>query len=272
MSMNYEGLNVTIEQGVAHVELNRPDKRNAINQPMWVGIRDAFQKLGNTQEARVVILSGAGPHFTSGIDLAILSGLLSEAHGQCPGRLREHIRSLIIDLQDVVLSIERCSKPVIAALHGICYGAAIDLATACDMRYCSVDARFSVKEIDVGLTADLGVLQRLPRLVGDGIARELAYTGREFSSAEAEKMGLVNRCFESREALLEGVRDIARTIAAKSPLAIRGSKEMLLYARDHSVADSLNYVATWNAAMVVSEDLEEALNAFKEKRAAGFRD
>jgi enoyl-CoA hydratase/carnithine racemase len=270
--MNYETLNVTVEQGVARVELNRPHKRNAINRRMWDEVREAFRDLGEMPEVRVAILSGAGPHFTAGIDLEMLTSLLPEGQSQCPGRLREQLRRLILDLQDVALSIERRSKPVIAALHGICYGAAIDLATACDMRYSSDDARFSVKEIDVGLTADLGVLQRLPGLVGDGMARELAYTGREFSSSEAKEMGLVNRCFDTREALLEGVQDIARGIATKSPLSIRGCKEMLLYARDHSIADSLNFVATWNAAMVISDDLQEALNALGQKRPAKFRD
>jgi enoyl-CoA hydratase len=182
------------------------------------------------------------------------------------------LRRLILDLQDTITSVERCRKPVIAAIHGACIGGGIDLITACDMRYCSAEARFSVKEIDVGMTADVGTLQRLPRLVGEGMARELAYTGRMFDAADAKDMGLVNRVFETPDALQAGVMEIANTIAAKSPLAIRGCKEMITYARDHSVADSLNHVATWNAAMLMSRDLVEAGAAAREKRLPVFGD
>jgi enoyl-CoA hydratase len=161
---------------------------------------------------------------------------------------------------------------VLAAVHGACIGGGIDLITACDMRYCSANAYFTVKEIDVGMTADVGTLQRLPRLIGEGMARELAYTGRRVDGAEAQQMRLVNRCFDTPEALLAGVMEIARTIAAKSPLSIRGCKEMITYARDHSVADGLNYIATWNAAMLMSKDLFEAGAANMQKRDPVFKD
>jgi len=140
------------------------------------------------------------------------------------------------------------------------------------MRYAAAEAYFSVKEIDVGMTADVGTLQRLPKLVPDGIARELAYTGRRFDAAEAKEIGLVNRVYDSAESLREGVAEIAGTIAAKSPLSIRGIKEMIVFSRDHSVADGLNHIATWNAAMLMSEDLTEAMTAAIEKRPAKFRD
>jgi enoyl-CoA hydratase len=225
-----------------------------------------------TDAIRVVVLRGAGRHFTAGIDLAMLEGLAARLRDEDGARSREKLRRVILDLQDTLTSIERCRKPVIAAVHGVCYGGGIDLVTACDLRYCSADAKFSVKEIDVGMTADVGTLQRLPRLVGEGMARELAYTGRVVDGAEAKAIGLVNRCFETPEALAEGAMAIAGAIAAKSPLAIRGCKEMITYARDHSVADGLNYVATWNAAMLLSRDLHEAAVAAREKRAPGFRD
>ena len=180
--------------------------------------------------------------------------------------------SLILDLQECLSSIERVRKPVLAAVHGACIGGGIDLITACDMRYCAADARFAVKEIDLGITADVGTLQRLPKLIGEGLARELAYTGRMFDASEALAMRLVNRVFESKEALDAGVRDIAATIATKSPLAIRGCKEMITYARDHSVADALNYAAAWNAAALMSNDLVEAGRAATEKRAPRFAD
>jgi enoyl-CoA hydratase/carnithine racemase len=148
----------------------------------------------------------------------------------------------------------------------------MDLICCADMRYCSRDASFSIKEIDMGMTADVGTLQRLPKLIGEGMARELAYTGRKFSADEALQMRLVNRVFDSREALQAGVRELAATIASKSPLSIRGVKEMVTYARDHSVADGLSYVATWNAAMLLSNDLQEAMMANMGKREPEFKD
>jgi enoyl-CoA hydratase len=189
-----------------------------------------------------------------------------------PARGREALRRLILDLQDCLSSVERCRKPVLAAIQGACIGGAIDLVTCCDMRYAAAEVQFSVREIDVGMTADVGTLQRLPRLIPDGIARELAYTGRSVNGAEARLIGLVNQVFATPEALLEGVRRIAQTIAAKSPLAIRGSKEMLNYGRDHTVADGLNYVATWNAAMLMSLDLDETMTAMRAQRPPRFLD
>ncbi|MBL8425184.1 MAG: enoyl-CoA hydratase/isomerase family protein, partial [Candidatus Accumulibacter phosphatis] len=158
------------------------------------------------------------------------------------------------------------------AIQGACIGGAIDLVTCCDMRYAAAEVQFSVREIDVGMTADVGTLQRLPRLIPDGVARELAYTGRSVDGVEAKAIGLVNQVYATPEALLDGVRTIARRIAAKSPLAIRGTKEMLNYGRDHSVADGLNYIATWNAAMLMSADLDETLAAMREQRPPRFRD
>lgn len=265
-------LKITLEDAVAMVELDRPDKANAMDEAMWREIREAMRWADDTPEVRVVILSGAGRHFTAGIDLAMLAGISARIGDDCEGRRREKLRRVILDLQDALTSIERCRKPVIAAIHGSCVGGGVDLVCACDLRYCSADARFSVKEIDVGMVADVGTLQRLPRLIGEGMARELAYTGRSVDGAEARDLRLVNRCFDTPEAMRAGVRDIARAIAAKSPLAIRGCKEMITYARDHSVADGLDRVATWNAAMMLSEDLAEAGRANMERRPPVFRD
>jgi enoyl-CoA hydratase len=239
---------------------------------MWQEIRQAMRWLDETPEARVGIVTANGRHFTAGIDLASLAGIGALVRDDCDGRGREKLRRIIVDLQDTLTSIERCRKPVLAAVQGPCIGGGVDLVTACDIRYCSANAYFSVKEIDVGMTADLGTLQRLPRLVGDGLARELAYTGRKVDGLEAQAIRLVNRCFDTPEALQEGVLAIAREIAAKSPLSIRGSKEMLNYARDHTVADGLDRVATWNAAMLLSADLAEAGRSMAEGRAPVFRD
>ena len=257
--MELESLAVTLDGPIATVRLNRPDKANAMHLPMWHELRRAFQWIDETPSARVAILEGEGRHFTAGIDLQMMAGLLPQVHDDCDGRTREKLRRLILDLQDTLSALERCRKPVLAAIHGACVGGGIDLICCADVRYAAADARFTVKEIDLGMVADVGTLQRLPKIVGaQGWVRELAYTGRTVDAAEAQAMGLVARVYPTREALQAGVREIAATIATKSPLAIRGVKEMLNYARDHSVADGLDHVATWNAAMLLSEDLMTA--------------
>ena len=258
-AMELESLAVTLDGPIATVRLNRPDKANAMHLPMWHELRRAFQWIDETPSARVALLEGEGRHFTAGIDLQMMAGLLPQVHDDCDGRTREKLRRLILDLQDTLSALERCRKPVLAAIHGACVGGGIDLICCADVRYAAADARFTVKEIDLGMVADVGTLQRLPKIVGaQGWVRELAYTGRTVDAAEAQAMGLVARVYPTREALQAGVREIAATIATKSPLAIRGVKEMLNYARDHSVADGLEHVATWNAAMLLSEDLMTA--------------
>jgi enoyl-CoA hydratase len=270
--MQFETLSVTLDAHIATIRLNRPYKANAMSATMWQEIRKAFDWVDTTPEARVAVLQGEGKLFCAGIDLQMMMGINADVRNDCDGRTREAMRRVILDMQDTLTSLERCRKPVLAAIHNGCIGGGIDLVTCADMRYCSADAYFTIKEIDIGMTADVGTLQRLPKLVGDGITRELAYTGRKCLADEAQQIGLVNRVFESREALYAGVQEIAATIAAKSPLSIRGTKEMINYARDHSVADSLNYIATWNAAMLMSNDLTEAMTANMQKRAPVFKD
>ena len=270
--MNFDTLSVSLDHHIATITLNRPDKANAMNLAMWHEIRKAFQWVDATPDARVAILQGEGKLFTAGIDLQMMMGLGAQIQNDCEGRMRESLRNVILDLQDTLTSLERCRKPVLAAIHGGCIGGGIDLIACADMRYCSSDAYFSIKEIDIGMVADVGTLQRLPKLIGDGMARELAYTGRRVDATEAREIGLVNRVFDSREALQAGVREIAAAIAAKSPLSIRGSKEMINYARDHTVADGLNYVATWNAAMLMSDDLQKAMMAGMSKQTPAFKD
>ena len=266
----YETLLFTIEKHIAHVKFNRPDKANALNGLAWKEIRSVFEEIDSDEEVRVVVLSGEGKHFCSGIDLSLLMTVASsEEHDEA--RKRENLRKQILHLQASVSSVELCSKPVLAAISGGCIGAGVDIISACDMRYASEDAFFSIKEIDMGMVADLGTLQRLPRLIPDGIIRELAFTGRNVSGKEAERIGLVNHCFDNREDLLKSVFEIAATIALKSPVSIRGTKHILNYSRDHSIADGLNYIATWNAAMLLSEDLNEAFRAKTEKREPHFR-
>ena len=268
----FDTLQLSLDKHIVHVRIDRPDKANAMSRATWGDIRAAFDWIDATPAARVAVISGNGAHFTSGIDLAMLATVADEVDDDCEGRKRENLRRAILHLQDCLTSLERCRKPVLAAIHGACIGGGIDLICCADMRYCSKDAYFSIKEIDMGMTADVGTLQRLPKLIGDGMVRELAYTGRKFMGDEARELGLVNRVFDTPEALLEGVMQIATEIAAKSPLAIRGTKEMIVYARDHPVADGLNCIATWNAAMLMSSDLQEAMMAGLQKKPPSFRD
>jgi enoyl-CoA hydratase len=269
---NYGTLSVSLQDGIATVSLNRPDKLNAMSAAMWQEIRQAFEWVDATPQARVAILQAEGRLFCAGIDLAMFADIAPKEAATCEGRRRETLRKQILELQDTLSSLERCSKPVLAAIHGGCIGGGVDLVTCADMRYASSDAYFTIKEIDIGMVADVGTLQRLPKLVGQGITRELAYTGRKIGAAEAKEIGLINRVFDSADALRAGVREIAATIAAKSPLSIRGTKEMLNYARDHTVGDSLNYMAVWNAAMLQSADIQEALSAAQSRRNPSFAD
>jgi enoyl-CoA hydratase len=263
-------LKLTIENHIAHVTINRPEKANALNQTAWDEITEVFESLDENPDVRVVVLEGGeSKHFCAGIDLSLLMSV-SQTNIACDARRRERVRKDVFRLQAPINAIENCSKPVLAAIHGGCIGGGIDLISACDMRYCTDDAYFTIKEIDMGMVADLGTLQRLPKLIGDGLVREMAYTGRNVEGKEAEKIGIVNRSFENKEKMMTEVMKIAATIALKSPLSIRGTKHILLHTRDHSVADGLNYMATWNAAMLLSNDLQEAFTAKMQKREANF--
>jgi enoyl-CoA hydratase len=267
----YKAFRVELADKVAQVVIDRPEKINAMNADFWAEIIDVFRWVDDTDEVRVVVLSGAGPHFSSGIDLQLLAQVGAQL-GKDVGRNAEQLRRKILSLQASFNAVDHCRKPVIAAIQGYCLGGAIDLISACDMRYCSADARFSIKEIDMGMAADVGTLQRLPRIIGDGMMRELAYTGRTLDGAEAQAIGLVNRVYESPEALTEGVNELARQIAEKSPLAIRGTKEMIRYMRDHRVDDGLEYIATWNAAMLQAADLRVAVAAHMARQKPDFAD
>lgn len=264
---------VDVQDGIATVVLNRPPRANALDVAGWHALRSAFAHIDARQDVRVAVLQGEGKHFCAGIDLSVLSDLRAQAGADtgCAGRDRESLGRWIEDLQDCVTAIERCRVPVIAAIQGVCYGGGVDIITACDLRYATRDARLCIKEIDLAVTADLGVLQRLPHLVGDGRARELVYTAREFDGAQAEHMGLVSATFDTPAALAAGVAQLAAELAAKPPLALRGTKRALLYTRDAGVAAGLRQVADWNSATLISDDLTEALAAQRERRTPTFR-
>nr|WP_218178467.1 crotonase/enoyl-CoA hydratase family protein [Pseudomonas putida] len=267
----YSAFKVELTDNIAHVQINRPEKVNAMNAAFWEEIITIFQWVDDTDAVRAVVISGAGKHFSAGIDLMMLASLAGQM-GKDVGRNARFLRGTIQRLQASFTAVDKCRKPVLAAVQGYCIGGAIDLISACDMRYCSSDAQFSIKEIDMGMAADVGTLQRLPRIIGDGIMRELAFTGRNVAADEALRIGLVNRVYDDQAALLDGVFAIAREIAAKSPIAVAGTKEMLSYMRDHRIDDGLDYIATWNAAMLQSEDLRVAVAAHMSKQKPTFAD
>ena len=268
---DYKAFKVELNDKVAHVQINRPDKINAMNADFWSEIRDIFAWVEETPEVRVVVLSGAGKHFSSGIDLMLLAQVGGQL-GKEVGRNARALKRKIEELQSSFNAVDNCSKPVLAAIQGYCLGGAIDLISACDMRYSTVDAQFAIKEIDVGMAADVGTLQRLPHIIGDGMMRELAYTGRTVLGDEAQRIGLVNSTYADQDTLMDAVFTIAATIAQKSPIAVQGSKEMIRYMRDHTVADGLNYIATWNASMLQAEDLRVAMAAHMSKQTPEFKD
>lgn len=268
---DYSAFKVEQTDHIAHVQINRPDKVNAMDAAFWEEIIAIFQWIDDTDAIRAVVLSGAGKHFSSGIDLTLLASVAGQL-GKDVGRNARLLRRTILRMQASFTAVDNCRKPVLAAIQGYCIGGAIDLVSACDMRYCSRDAQFSIKEIDMGMAADVGTLQRLPRIIGDGMLRELAYTGRSVGAHEAERIGLVNRVYDDPQALLDGVFAIAGEIAGKSPIAVAGTKAMLSYMRDHRIDDGLEYIATWNAAMLQSEDLRVAMAAHMSKQKPTFAD
>ncbi|WP_026996980.1 crotonase/enoyl-CoA hydratase family protein [Flectobacillus major] len=267
-----ETLLLKIQNHIAHLSINRPDKANALSQTFWREFREVFEHIDENPEVRVVVLDGGtSKHFSAGIDLNLLMSVTQKAVS-CEGRGREKLRKEILQLQAPINAIADCSKPVLAAIHGGCIGAGIDLICGCDMRYCTDDSFFTIKEIDMGMVADLGTLQRLPKLIGEGMVREMAFTGRNITGQEAAKIGLVNRSFPDNQTMLDEVLILAEQIAQKSPLSIRGTKHILNYSREHSIADGLDYIATWNAGLLLSNDLQEAFTAKIQKRIPKFED
>jgi enoyl-CoA hydratase len=268
--MSSDRISTSMEGGVAHVELARPDKFNAMDHDMFEAIGDSLRRLGTSPSVRAILLSGRGRHFTSGLDLQYAAAQFPPSDD--PGRAAEARLRHVRWLQDAFSAAEEARPPVIAAIHGGCIGAGVDLATACDIRLASADAFFQVAEVDVAITADLGTLQRLTHLIPEGIVRELAYTGRRMGAEEAARVGLVNRVLPDRDSLIAAGLDLARIIAAKSPLAVAGAKMSLNYSRGRTVEEGLRHVALWNAGALVSADLTAAVQGRLSKQVPEFKD
>ena len=269
MSDGYTCFDVKLDGGVATVTLSRGEKLNTMIPAFWNELPALVRDLDASGEARVVVLASTGRHFSAGMDLSVFGATRPEGE---TGRLRSNLRANVLHLQETFSVFEKARMPVLAAVQGGCIGGAVDMVTACDMRYATEDAFFCIQEINIGMTADVGTLQRLPRLIPEGVCRELAYTGRRMPAAEAKAVGLVNEVYDDHESLLDGVHEVARTIASRSPLAVYGSKQMITYARDHSTADSLDHMATWQAGMFQPADMAEAFAAQAEGREGDFDD
>ena len=269
---NYESFKIDVKDQIAHVQFSRPEAMNTMNKAFWLELPRCMQDIEANTDARVIVISSTGKHFSAGMDLGVFSDPKSVPMSGDPGRMAENLRRVVLQLQDTLTSLEKVRLPVLAAVHGGCIGGALDLVCAADSRYFTADAYFTIKETELGMTADVGTLQRLPKLMPQGVVRELAYTGRKFGAEEAQRLGFVNTVYDSQEAMLEGVMAIAAQIAAHAPLAVTGCKEMLNYSRDHSVEDSLRYMATWQAGMFRPTDMMKTFQAKAQKQTPVYDD
>ncbi|KAJ9579715.1 hypothetical protein L9F63_004641, partial [Diploptera punctata] len=245
---------------VYHVELNRPKKLNAMNNTMWLEIGECFTELDTDPDCRVIVLSGAGKLFCAGLDFSDAAEMGSKlAEHDDVARKCKVLYNQVKKYQESITSIEKCCKPVISAVHSACVGGAVDLITAADIRVCTNDAWFQVKEVDIGMAADVGTLQRLPRVIkSESLVRELAFTARKMMAPEAKESGLVSRLYEDKDSMIKGVIEMATEIAARSPVAIQGTKKSIIYSRDHTVQEGLDNIAVWNMVMLQSEDFMNA--------------
>jgi enoyl-CoA hydratase len=269
--MTYESLDVLVADHVAEVSLKGPGKGNALGPAFWLEMPRVMASLEEDANVRVVVVRGAGAHFSFGLDLVGMAAELGPVvTGPAPLVERTRLLGLVRRMQEAVSAVERCPKPVIAAVHGWCIGGALDLVAAADVRLCSADARFSLREVKLAMVADLGSLQRLPRIMGQGATRELAFTGKDIDAAQALRWGLVSQVTDSVDALLVAARAMAQEVAANPPLVVQGIKRVMNDTASMSVADGLRHVALWNAAFLPSDDVKEALTAFAQKRAPRF--
>ena len=269
----YSCFDVKIKDHICSLVLNRPNELNTMTRDFWVELSDALEEINRDSDIRVVILSSTGKHFCAGMDLSAFSnGVDDIPDDKKPdhARVGEVLYRTAKELQGYISKLEEIRVPVIAAVHGGVIGGALDLITACDMRFASNDAFFCIQEINIGMAADVGTLQRLPKIIPDAKMREMAYTGRRMLADEAKDSGLVGEVYETQDQMLDAVHKLAAEIASKSPVAIYGLKAVMNYSRDHNVSDSLDFNALWSGAMLSQTDMAEAMTAQMEKRDANF--
>jgi len=266
--MAYTVFEIERNAHVATVWLARPEARNAMGPAFWDELPRVMDELVTDDSVRAVVIAARGQHFTVGLDLKSMGGGIIEG-GKGAGA-RKRLLDFILKIQRTVTAVARCEKPVIAVAHGYCIGGGIDLLTACDIRFAAADVTFGIRETRMAMVADVGTLQRLPGIIGRGQVAELAFSGDDFGAERAYAMGFVNSVHPDQASALAAAQALAGRIAANSPLAVTGTKRVLEYCAGKSVEDGLTYVATWNAAFVASDDLEEAMKAFFAKRPPVF--
>ena len=273
MTSKYESFNLEIEDNIANIILSRPEQLNSMSRKFWVELPEILEEVNRNSEIRALIISSTGKHFCAGMDLSAFdNGVANIPKEKRPdnARIGEALYRSAKELQEYISKLEKIRVPVIAAIHGGCIGGAVDLVTACDIRLATNDAFFCIQEINIGMAADVGTLQRLPRIIPDSKMRELAYTGRRMLADEAKESGLVSDVYNSQEEMVNAAKEMANEIAKKSPIAIYGLKALMNYSRDHTISDSLDFNALWSGAMLSQRDMEEAIKAFVEKREATF--
>ncbi|MFD6392736.1 crotonase/enoyl-CoA hydratase family protein [Nocardia sp. NPDC060259] len=269
---DWQAFTVEIADHVAQVTLTGPGKGNAMGPDFWRELPEIFRELDADPQVRAVVLTGAGKHFSFGLDLAAMGGMLAPVLADdAKAAPRTEFLKVVRGMQDSVTAVAECTKPVVAAVSGWCIGGGLDLIAAADIRLASEDAQFSLREAKVAIVADIGSLQRLPGIIGEGNLRELAFTAKDIDAARAERMGLVNEVFADQEAVVAAAHAMAREIADNPPLVVQGIKDVLEHRTAPAVADGLRYVSTWNAAFLPSKDLTEAITAVFQKRAPEFK-
>ncbi|HPS58892.1 MAG TPA: crotonase/enoyl-CoA hydratase family protein [Spirochaetota bacterium] len=269
--MSYEFYSVEKKGPVAYVWLNRPEKKNSMNPPAWTETVPVFKELDEDDSVRVIIMAGKGSCFSAGIDLLSMIPLFSElTEKQQYGGIKRKFFEKIVMLQEGISAMEKCRKPVIAAIHSYCIGGGLDIATACDIRLCTKDAVFSLREAAIGFVADVGVLQRIPAIVGQGVARELAFTAKDIGAARAKEVNLVNGVYENYDELMAAAEAMALEIASNSPLAVQASKQVLKYGIGKSIDDSLKFNAAVSNYTIPSNDLMAAVQAFAQRKKPEF--
>lgn len=273
LKKTYECFNVSIEDKIAHITLSRGDALNTMTKDFWNELPEIVRAIDNGALARVIVISSTGKHFSAGMDLSVFA---SEGAVTSQSRDRyvaaEQFRSNIRQIQESFNALEEARVPVLIGIQGGVIGGAMDMISAGDIRYCTKDAFFCIQEINIAMTADVGTFPRLQRFVSEGWVKEMAYGGRRVKADKAKEIGLVNEVFDTHEDMMAYVMELAAEIAAKNPIAVTGSKVVINYGRDHSTADTLDYIGVWNASMLAPPHMQEAFMAQAQKREPEFPD
>lgn len=273
---SYEFMRVTSPQEfVAHVEINRPAKLNAFSRAVWLEFGRVFRQLSDDSDVRVVVLSGAGDRaFTAGLDVSAATSegpMSGEGSDLDPARRAKALRGHIEEFQTSISEMEKCEKPVICVMHAISLGLAIDISCCADIRLAAKGTRLAVKEVDIGLAADIGTLARLPKIVGStSWVKDVCLSGRDFSSEEALQVGFVSQVHENKEKTVQAAMELASRLAEKSPVAVQGTKELLNYGRENTTAAALRYTSVWNSVALQAGDLPAALTSVFSKKKPTF--